>query len=554
MSDVQMSRFASCLAPAIGLVFSAIALTTQASAEPEPSTTTPAVTLPASATNTPDAGVGATTNSSPSAGPPEKSEAPNGNGTSLPPLDVAPPSVPSAAPPLGARQSGDEGLQGPVTSEPEQERQATGSERLCRQMTITREQLAQAKQQISSVRIDVSHADAEKHDVAIAGDCAGVSVVKDNGETDTNFVPQPVNNHCLIQLSDHLERQRIFNVVLGNQVTLEIRVDDSPPVCFLVGPKLGNWFGLLHIENDLGISDQNYTDGERLEIGKVVSSVGCLDVLTFGTASKIVAGHIGLSIYTPTDISWPAIIPDERPYAGWLYAGVQLASQRWEDDEELVNRWRSTIRWELSLGALGDPGAGAIQRWFHYIKPVNSANPIGWQKGLHVETLPALYVSAKWLESMFRFSRYFDISSMAQLELGNVFTRAHLGGMVRLGYYRDGDGPGAPIPAALETPDEHKEDPSANAQVIELFAFSRASTALVVWNGMLQGGNFFSRAGSPHTVEPRRIVPQTEIGAQFTHSRFFINASHLWRGPEVDTLHGDPFGHRYSQVQVGFMP
>jgi lipid A 3-O-deacylase len=37
-----------------------------------------------------------------------------------------------------------------------------------------------------------------------------------------------------------------------------------------------------------------------------------------------VAISIGQSMFTPVDVRNPALVPNERPYAGWLYVGLGL--------------------------------------------------------------------------------------------------------------------------------------------------------------------------------------------------------------------------------------
>jgi lipid A 3-O-deacylase len=308
----------------------------------------------------------------------------------------------------------------------------------------------------------------------------------------------------------------------------------------------GSWHARLHLENDVGISDQNYTQGHRLELGWVLKKSQSktrrlLAPLLFNDEQPIFAFLYGMSIYTPTDISWPAIIRDERPYAGWHYLGAQLTAR---DAQE-----RQMITWELSLGLLGDAGAGFVQGSWHKLCFIDSPRPIGWEKEFHIKTVPAFYLAARWNRLLGRVGNVFDIAATGVGELGNVFTRAGGGAWVRLGHHHAEQPLVDTIPVGKGG--NRRADPSTWLDHFELYGFGRLSGQVVAWNGMLQGG---FRDKDPHSVPPRRLIMSGDIGVHLSIHRFFLEVSRVFKSPEIENLTGDPLGHTYWQLQVGWTP
>ena len=142
--------------------------------------------------------------------------------------------------------------------------------------------------------------------------------------------------------------------------------------------KEGPLFAVLE-ENDLlsnpfksNQQDRHYTHGLKfIYLGgseRVPRWVGVLSrsLPSFGIAAPI--NHAGVvlgqNIYTPDNLTSAVIVTDDRPYAGWLYAGAVLM-RRGETPAQHIPVMES---FEINLGiigpeALSEEGQENIHRW-----------------------------------------------------------------------------------------------------------------------------------------------------------------------------------------------
>ena len=99
----------------------------------------------------------------------------------------------------------------------------------------------------------------------------------------------------------------------------------------------------IQFENDFfgGGTDRHFTHGTRIEcltepISWITSAADKLPWFTSERAQERpgdplqarASFSIGQSIYTPEDTSATELIEDDRPYAGWLYAGFGLVANQ----------------------------------------------------------------------------------------------------------------------------------------------------------------------------------------------------------------------------------
>jgi hypothetical protein len=132
----------------------------------------------------------------------------------------------------------------------------------------------------------------------------------------------------------------------------------------------------------------------------------------------------GQSIFTPDDTDTREFIPDQRPYAGWLYGGIALIA---ETEDRLDT-------WELDLGIVG-PSAQAeeVQNGFHQLIGVNEAK--GWANQIDDEFGYAFVYERKWRNLWeYRLTGYgVDIIPHMGGSIGNVGTFLNVGATLRLG-------------------------------------------------------------------------------------------------------------------------
>ena len=188
----------------------------------------------------------------------------------------------------------------------------------------------------------------------------------------------------------------------------------------------------FQFENDVfGNSDQHFTHGTRLawmapkeNVPGWVIDAASIFPLFEASASKRIVYSLGQSILTPEDISQSALIADDRPYAGWLYAGIGLVAVSGERLDNL----------ELDIGIVGPhSGAEMVQktwhRWFGFQRPN------GWDNQLKDEPGVLLSYERKWR----RWSRFYalgldgDVTPHVGVSLGNVLTQGAAGLTLRFG-------------------------------------------------------------------------------------------------------------------------
>ena len=188
----------------------------------------------------------------------------------------------------------------------------------------------------------------------------------------------------------------------------------------------------LLIENDKFTgTDRHYTNG--LQLG-YLSAKDDVPQWLRNTAhylpgideeAALRAGYVlGHSIFTPDDIESSLPVPEQRPYAAWLYGGVALVA-------ETPTRLDT---WELDLGIVGPSARGEeIQNGFHDIIGVDEAN--GWDNQLEDEFGYALIYERKWrnLWEHRRTGFGIDLIPHFGFSLGNVATFVNMGAMFRVG-------------------------------------------------------------------------------------------------------------------------
>lgn len=193
-------------------------------------------------------------------------------------------------------------------------------------------------------------------------------------------------------------------------------------------------------ENDLVVdTDQHYTQGLKLSyLHTEEKNLGWLERLfdvipapRMDVQARRWGMSVGQNIYTPGDISATALLPNDRPYAGWLYVGGLL--QRRGVTPGGLMAWDTL---ELDLGILG-PGAlaGDAQNWIHSIRGFGLAQ--GWGNQLVNEPAVELKASRFWVARMGGKDNGWALDCIPHtgIALGNVSTAAHLGATVRAGYH-----------------------------------------------------------------------------------------------------------------------
>ncbi len=237
----------------------------------------------------------------------------------------------------------------------------------------------------------------------------------------------------------------------------------------------------LIIDNDLFIgTDRHYTHGTYLSwYESVMPYTNFIGTIT----GKRYA--IGQYLYTPSDITSPYLLQDDRPYGGVLYMSKTY----------YVHSYNRTKSYSFVAGVVGEISlADKTQSFVHEI--VNSKKPMGWDNQLNNEMiLNLLYQDQHKLIC----TSYFSLSGNNGVALGNLHSYINLGIMSKFGWniYSHDIIMIEPLPRR-----------KLSFRDISIYGFVSADNRLVARN-MFLDGNLFSES---HRVKRNILVSDFSYG------------------------------------------
>jgi hypothetical protein len=261
----------------------------------------------------------------------------------------------------------------------------------------------------------------------------------------------------------------------------------------------------LQLENDLTQdTDRHYTHGSKLTCTQPDGSVPeWMDLGLFPEGGKQrLSFSLGQNIYTPNDLKSFDPPTTDRPYAGWLYAGIGMTSD--------TGTYFDSI--ELDLGIVGPQSyAEETQRLFHGISWIHARtpHPNGWSFQLKNEPGIVATYDHVWRAVSKPVPLGFTAEVLPQTgaALGNVFTYAEGGAMVRLGQNIASDDYGPP----LIRPAPPGSAP-ARADGFGWYVFAAAQERAVAQNIFLDGNTF----AHSRSVDKNTWVGELTWGVVFT--------------------------------------
>ena len=280
------------------------------------------------------------------------------------------------------------------------------------------------------------------------------------------------------------------------------------------------WSVLL--ENDyFGTTDSNYTNGVLFGY---LSGKGRGEGLArrFLRASPEDVTRVGItvghSIFTPQDINATAPLPDQHPYAGWLYGEYSVLVERDSDVLDMVS---------LTLGVVGPAALGEeVQNNYHRL--INGSRVNGWDNQLRNEPGLILSFERRW-RPYFRVSGRgigVDLAPNAGISVGNVLTQGKAGLTFRVGRNLDGNyGPPRIRPSLAGGGYYHGVDTAA------WYLFAGVEGRAVARNIVLDGNSWRDSL----SVEKRHLVADLQAGAVIQIKSFQIAYTYVWRTKEFDT-------------------
>lgn len=223
----------------------------------------------------------------------------------------------------------------------------------------------------------------------------------------------------------------------------------------------------------------------------------------------------GQKIFTPCDTSFSMTQPGDRPYAGFLFLSGGLVAETEGQVDQL----------ELTLGLVGPAALGEeVQKLAHDIAGFDS--PSGWDGQIQNEAAVMLTYQRSWpgLLSAELLGVGVDLTPHAGAALGNVYTYANAGAMLRLGFGLAGD-QGAPRmrPGGAETGVFDGDGLSA-------YLFAGVDGRAVAQNIFLDGNTFHD---GPR-VDKAPFVGDLQLGAAVSIENVRLSYTHVLRSREFE--------------------
>jgi len=306
-------------------------------------------------------------------------------------------------------------------------------------------------------------------------------------------------------------------------------------------------------------SDRAYTNGARVALMWPTEQGGgpygtlswltrwaqCPSGLEFFSRgdARAVGFAFGQNMYTPADITEPALQPNDRPYGGWTYlgalssAGILTSSGERQPNGLFVPvSLKRLARVEVDLGVVGPAsGTAETQTWVHTKLCSDCARPTGWDHQLRNELVLQLHHDVSWrkIEGFLTRPRpggskdreatvrYFDFVHGGGSSLGNAFVNLRGSATARLGWNLSNDmGPSANIRSVVP----YKVAPGW----FEAYAFTRAEPRAVARNIFLNGNTF----QDSHRVPHRGLVADWELGGLVRLGPVRVMWRRIQRSPE----------------------
>lgn len=244
---------------------------------------------------------------------------------------------------------------------------------------------------------------------------------------------------------------------------------------------------------------------------------------------------IAQEMFTPEDIARTDVVPDDRPYAGWLH--VDLRHERLL--LESSHRHDMLDTWLLQLGVVGPSSlADDVQYQMHEV--VGAPRPRGWRNQLRDE--PGVVIGFRRDLRMFHdddalFGLAADLEGHVGANVGNVDTSGRIGAQLRLGHE---------LPRHFGTAIRAAPFPG-----LRLYGTTGVSGRAVVRDIFLDGNTW----RDSHSVSRNEAVADFHVGLHLEPCRWArISVTQVFRTPEFDSPSRSGDLANFTSLQIEILP
>jgi lipid A 3-O-deacylase len=295
--------------------------------------------------------------------------------------------------------------------------------------------------------------------------------------------------------------------------------------------------------------DRYFTQGLKFElmstkIGEIYQKSGIMSILPKLKHDSTSLNHASISFtqdfYTPDDKKADTVIVSDRPYAGAMYITFRNVSVGQNSKQRLTS--------DLDIGVLGPWALGKeMQNGVHLLfADKNGDTDIqGWNYQLNNDLY--LNYTLKY-ERQLVWTKYMEMSSVYQFNVGTIYDDFGIGARLRLGIYKSHYDK---YLGFINKKDRNRTVKSF-FKGIQVYGFFNPVAKFVLYNALLQGGviNNINQTPEHRLSENRisRIIVDGNYGITIVTGRFSIQFIQYFKSREFDS----GFNHRYGNILLTY--
>ncbi|MBY0543891.1 MAG: lipid A deacylase LpxR family protein [Sphingobacteriaceae bacterium] len=265
--------------------------------------------------------------------------------------------------------------------------------------------------------------------------------------------------------------------------------------------------------NGLFINFRHATDQQKLS--------SSLEKVTY----EISAGQ---KMYNPISGYSPKMETQDRPFAGYLYAGANV---------NLFYKKESILKFGLELGTVGPNALGEdAQKLLHKI--VGFYEIKGWE--YQIKNEPTINLTTQFTKLLGRSEAYkSDLSLESYVNIGTTFSGAGIGILLRSGDINQ------LFNSAYTNSQISNNSKTERLVNNEYFFYAKPQLNFIAYDATIQGSMF--NKDSPVTFETKPLVFAQQLGLNYSTPRFTFDFGLTFKSKEVKST---AKAHQYGSISM----